>query len=261
MTKVVLLCGGKGSRLGEITEGKIPKPMVQIGNKPILWHLMKCFSQQGFSDFVICAGHLSDVIKSYFLNLHLSSSDIKVDTATGVASYLKNGVPAGWNVLISDTGNDTMTAGRIARIAKYLELKGEFFLTYGDGLSDVNLKQLLAFHHSHGRLATITGVLPPGRFGELHIEGDKVINITEKPGHSDRFINGGYMVLNRSFVDRYCQIEGADNTMLEREPLEKAAADGELMVFRHLGFWQCMDTARDWELLDSLARAKTVPWK
>jgi glucose-1-phosphate cytidylyltransferase len=256
--KVVLLCGGQGTRLGEVTQGVVPKPLVQIDGRPILWHIMKSFSEQGFRDFIICAGFLGDRIKEFFFNYRMHDSDIRVETATGKLDLLGNG-REDWVVTIADTGVETQTAGRVARIAKYLDDE-PFFLTYGDGLSDVDLHQLLKFHQGHGRMATITGVSPPGRFGELSLDGDRVTELSEKPDHTDRYINGGFMVLNREFVDRYCDVPDADRIMLERAPLEKAALDGELAMFRHDGFWQCMDTMRDWELLNRLARQPKAPW-
>lgn len=258
--KVVLLCGGKGTRLGEVTEGRIPKPMVAIDGKPILWHIMQSYAKYGYKDFVLCTGHLSGQIKQFFVNSKLHSSDICVNTATGEVSFLGKGNDE-WTVLVSDTGEETQTAGRVARIARYLDVSGPFFLTYGDGLSDVDINALLAFHRSHGKLATITGVAPPGRFGELELEGDRIAELKEKPDQVDRYINGGFMVLDRQFVERYCNGSEADNVMLERAPFEQAARDGELMMFRHDGFWQCMDTARDWELLDRLAKLPEAPWE
>jgi glucose-1-phosphate cytidylyltransferase len=258
--KVVLLCGGKGSRLGEVTEGRIPKPMVAISGKPILWHIMQSYAKYGFNDFVLCAGHLSIQIKQYFLNSKIHDNDISVNTRIGEVKFIGE-ICHDWSVIISDTGEETQTAGRIARVAHYLDKDGPFFLTYGDGLSDININALLEFHLAHGKLATITGVAPPGRFGELELDGDRVAELTEKPDQIDRYINGGFMVLDRKFIDRYCIVPDCDNIMLERAPFEQAARDGELMMFRHSGFWQCMDTARDWELLDGLARLPKAPWE
>jgi glucose-1-phosphate cytidylyltransferase len=258
--KVVLLCGGKGTRLGEVTEGRLPKPMVAINGKPILWHIMKHFASHGHFDFVLCAGHLSEQIKQYFLNSKLHSSDIKVNTRTGDVTFLDE-VSEEWSVLVSDTGEETQTAGRVARVARYLDHDGPFFLTYGDGLCDIDVNALLAFHKSHGRLATITGVAPPGRFGELELDGDRIADLREKPDQVDRYINGGFMVIDRQFIARYCSGSDADNIMLERAPFEQAARDGELMMYRHDGFWQCMDTPRDWELLDHLAKQAKAPWE
>jgi glucose-1-phosphate cytidylyltransferase len=258
--KTVLLCGGKGSRLGELTEGKIPKPLVEIAGRPILWHIMNSYAQQGFKNFVLCAGHLSEKIKSYFLHYRSNDCDIRVNTKVGTVEFLSDG-RHDWSVLISDTGDETQTAGRIVRVSHYLDDQGPFFLTYGDGLSNIDLRTLLDFHNAHGRMATISGIVPPGRFGELSLDGDRVSELKEKPDDTDRYINGGFMVLDRRFVSAYCDVPDADNIMLERAPLEQAARDGELMMFRHDGFWQCMDTARDWELLDRLARQPKAPWE
>jgi glucose-1-phosphate cytidylyltransferase len=258
--KVVLLCGGKGTRLGELTGRRLPKPLVEIDGRPILWHIMKSYARQGYTDFVLCAGHLSEMIKQYFLHSRLFDGDMRVNTRTGNVEFLGH-AEDDWSVVIADTGNETQTAGRIARVARYLDPEGPFFLTYGDGLSDIDLSKLLGFHQEHGRLATITGIAPPGRFGELNLEGTRVTELREKPEATDRFINGGFMVLDRQFVDRYCDVPGADNIMLERAPLERAAIDGELMMFPHHGFWQCMDTARDWELLEKLATGPKAPWQ
>lgn len=258
--KVVLLCGGQGTRIGEVTLGVLPKPLVPVAGRPIIWHIMNSYARQGFNDFIVCAGHLGDKLKEYFFNYRMHNGDIRVNTATGDFELLAGG-REDWRVLVADTGAETMTAGRIARIAGYLDGAEPFFLTYGDGLSDVDLKSLLAFHRAHGKLATITGVAPPGRFGELHLEGDQITRLMEKPDQTDRYINGGFMVLERGFVDRYCAVPGADEIMLERAPLETAATDGELMMYRHEGFWQCMDTMRDWELLNRLAKQDDVPWE
>jgi glucose-1-phosphate cytidylyltransferase len=258
--KVVILCGGKGTRLGEVTEGRLPKPMVAINGRPILWHIMQSYAKQGFNDFVLCAGHLSGHVKQYFVDSRLHNSDIRVNTRTGDVSFLGD-TGQDWTVLVADTGEETQTAGRISRVSQYLSDAEPFFLTYGDGLCDIDINALLDFHKAHGRLATITGVAPLGRFGELELDGHRVVELREKPEQVDRYINGGYMVLERQFVDRYCAMADADNVMLERAPLEQAARDGELMVFRHDGFWQCMDTARDWELLDALARQEKAPWE
>jgi glucose-1-phosphate cytidylyltransferase len=257
--KTMLLCGGQGSRLGELTQGVLPKPLVAVAGKPILWHIMDSYARQGFTDFLICAGHLSEKIKEYFFNYRLHNADIRINTATGAFELLGTG-NEDWNVVVADTGADTMTGGRICRASRYLDDDGPFFLTYGDGLSNIDLQQLLAFHKQHGKLATITGVAPPGRFGELHIEGDQITELMEKPDQTDRYINGGFMVLDREFVARYCSAPDIDTVMLERAPLENAARDGQLMVHRHDGFWQCMDTMRDWELLDRLAKQAQVPW-
>jgi glucose-1-phosphate cytidylyltransferase len=256
--KVVLLCGGRGTRIGEVTQGALPKPLVAIDGRPILWHIMRGYARHGHRDFIVCAGHLGEKIKEYFYNYRLHNSDIRVSTASGDVQLLSQS-SEDWSVLVADTGADTMTAGRIARVAKHIG-KEPFLLTYGDGVSDVDLPALIAFHKAHGKLATITGVAPPGRFGELSLQGNCVAELTEKPEKTDRYINGGFMLLEHGFLERYLAVDGADQIMLERQPLETAARDGELMMYRHDGFWQCMDTMRDWELLNSLARSKRVPW-
>lgn len=258
--KVVLLCGGKGTRLGEITGGKLPKPLVEINGRPILWHIMNSFARQGFTEFVLCAGYKSEMIKQYFLHSRMYGGDVRIGIRSGEVEFLRD-ASDDWSVVIADTGLETQTAGRIARVARYLDDDGPFFLTYGDGLADIDLATLATFHKSHGRLATITGVAPPGRFGELILEGNRVAELREKPEETDRYINGGFMVLDRKFVDQYCAVPGADEIMLERAPLEKAALDGQLMMYKHDSFWQCMDTARDWELLDGLARQPKAPWE
>lgn len=257
--KVVLLCGGQGTRIGEVTQGVLPKPLVPVNGRPIVWHIMNGFARQGHRDFIICAGHLGEKIKEFFFNYRMHNADIRVNTATGNIELLGGG-GEDWDVLVADTGAETMTAGRIARILHYLGDDDRFFLTYGDGVSDVDVNAILAFHQSHGKLATITGVAPPGRFGELNLEGDQIVELSEKPDQIGRYINGGFMVLERAFVERYCAVAGADDIMLERAPLEQAAIDGELMMFRHDGFWQCMDTMRDWEYLNRLAKQDPVPW-
>jgi glucose-1-phosphate cytidylyltransferase len=258
--KVVLLCGGKGTRLGEVTGGRLPKPLVEINGRPVLWHIMNSYARQGHRDFVLCAGYKSEMIKQYFLHSRMYGGDVRIAPRSGEVEYLRD-ASDDWSVVIADTGLETQTAGRIARVARYLDEDGPFFLTYGDGLADVDLSALLAFHNAHGRMATITGVVPPGRFGELILEGDRVAELREKPEDTDRYINGGFMVLDRRFVEKYCNVPDADEVMLERAPLERAALDGELMMYRHDGFWQCMDTARDWELLDGLARRAVAPWE
>lgn len=257
--KVVLLCGGQGTRIGEVTGGLLPKPLVPVAGRPIVWHIMQGFAKAGHNDFIVCAGHLGEKLKEFFFNYRMQNADIRVNTATGDVELL-GGSSEDWNVLVADTGAETMTAGRIARVAKYLDDDAPFFLTYGDGVSDVDVNALLAFHQAHGKLITITGVAPPGRFGEMHLEGDQITEMMEKPDQVGRYINGGFMVIERAFVDRYCTVPNSDDIMLERAPLEQAARDGELMMFRHDGFWQCMDTMRDWELLNRLAKQDQVPW-
>lgn len=257
--KVVILCGGKGTRLGEVTGDTVPKPMVRIGEEPILWHIMELYSRAGHREFILCVGHLSWSIKEYFLNFHAQRSDVKITTgAPESVRFLDVSGTPNWDITIAETGGDTMTAGRLQRVAKYLD-EGSFMLTYGDGVSDIDLDRLLAFHQSHGKMITMTGVVPPGRFGELALAGQQVVEMTEKPQSTDRYINGGFMVVRREFIDAFIAAE-SDDVMLEREPFSAAAEAGEMMLYRHGGYWQCMDTMRDWELLNSLWKAGAAPW-
>lgn len=258
--KVVILCGGKGTRLGELTGNALPKPMVGIGGQPILWHLMRYYSGFGHREFILCAGHLSWAIKSYFLNYHAQLCDLTIETRDPRRIVYHDEAPVDdWTVTIAETGAETMTAGRVRRIARHLGEDESFMLTYGDGLANIDLAALLAFHHDHGRLVTMTGVVPPGRFGELVHDGDQVVEWAEKPAQTDRYINGGFMVVRRAFIDRFLADKG-DEIMLEREPLVEATAAGELMLYRHDGFWQCMDTPRDWQLLSDLWHEGQAPW-
>lgn len=258
--QVVILCGGKGTRLGDVTGNLIPKPMATIGDKPILWHIMRHYAAAGHKEFILCAGHLSWAIKDYFLNFHARNADLTLQTGSPASlRYHDAAAIDDWRVTIAETGAETNTAGRVRRIARYLE-GDTFMLTYGDGVADVDVVALIDFHKSHGRLATLTGVVPPGRFGELVLDGDRIVEMQEKPTVSDRYINAGFMVFDRGFIDRFIP-EDADEMMLEREPLARAAREGELALFRHPGFWQCMDTARDWSLLNELWEGDRAPWK
>ena len=217
-------------------------------------------AQFGHREFILAAGHLSWAIKNYFLDYHARLSDVTVRTAAPGAVTFHDEAPLDdWTVTVAETGAETMTAGRVRRIARYLGDDESFMLTYGDGVADIDLAELAAFHRSHGRMVTMTGVIPPGRFGELVHEGDRVIDWAEKPVTSDRYINGGFMVIRREFIDRFLG-DKADDVMLEREPLAEATAAGELTLYRHHGFWQCMDTMRDWELLNDLWEQGDAPW-
>lgn len=258
--KVVILCGGKGTRLGEVTGNLIPKPMAMVGNEPILVHIMRSYARCGHREFILCTGHLSWAIKSYFLDYHARQADVTIQTGNrGDVTFHDAHELDDWKVTIAETGSDSGTAGRLRKVAKYLEPDESFMLTYGDGVSNVDLAALEAFHRNHGRLVTMTGVVPPGRFGELVLDGDTVTDWAEKPLVSDRYINGGFMVMQREFIDRFAA-DKDDEVMLEREPLAEATAAGELMLFRHGGFWQCMDTARDWALLNELWESGNALW-
>lgn len=251
--KVVILAGGRGTRLGEETEVR-PKPMVEVGNKPILWHIMKIYSHHGFDEFVICLGYKGYMIKEYFSNYFLHSSDVTIDVkADDVEVHRESAEP--WRVTLVDTGLDTMTGGRLKRVASYLGDE-TFCFTYGDGVADIDLRAVLDQHREQGTWATLTGVRLPGRFGALEIEDDRITSFSEKPeGHG--WINGGFMVLEPEVLDL---IEG-DETVWEREPMESLARKGELSVYQHPGFWHPMDTAWDLEHLQTLWREDPAPWK
>ena len=252
--KVVILAGGLGTRFSEYTE-TLPKPMVPIGGKPILWHIMNIYAHFGHKDFYVALGYKAEVIKEYFLHYRTLNADFTVDlgTGTGTPHQLDE---VDWRVTLVDTGQDSMTGGRVKRIKPYIGNE-TCLLTYGDGLSDVDLNQLITFHKSHGKMVTVTAVHPVARFGELEIKGEQVTSFQEKPQTGQGWINGGYFVIEPKFFDL---IEG-DQTILEREPLERAAQMDELMAFRHKGFWQCMDTKRDRDNLEELWLSGKVPWK
>lgn len=250
--KVVLLAGGFGTRLAEYT-GIIPKPMVPVGGKPILWHIMKTYAHFGHKEFYVALGYKSEVIKEYFLNYRALNSDFTVDLANGGVTPLQKD-PVDWKVTLVHTGENSMTGGRVKRL-KHLIGNEPFMLTYGDGVADIDLGKLLEFHKSHGRMVTVSAVRPSARFGELEMEGSQVISFREKPQLHEGWINGGFFVIQPEFLEF---IDG-DQTMLEREPLERVAAAGELMAYHHEGFWHCMDTKRDHELLESLW-TKGAPW-
>jgi len=254
---VVILCGGQGMRIREAAEHK-PKPMVEVAGRPILWHIMSFYAAHGFTDFILCLGHMGDVIKRYFLDFAALSSDFTVDlSAPGRIEFHQNEA-RNWRVTCVDTGQSSMTGARLARVAPYLKGR-EFMLTYGDGLSDVDVPKLLAFHRAHGKLATVTGVRPPGRFGELAVEGDVVRAFAEKPTADDGgLINGGFFVFDRAFLD---YVSADERCTLEGEPLERCARDGQLRVHHHRGFWQCMDTYRDLVKLEELATKGRAPWR
>jgi glucose-1-phosphate cytidylyltransferase len=252
--KVAILAGGVGSRLSEETEVK-PKPMVEIGGRPILWHIMMHYSCYGFKDFVIALGYKGEVIKKYMVDYCSLNSNLKVNLRSGVVE-MNGGYRPDWNVELIDTGIPTNTGGRIKRLAPYLGNE-TFMLTWGDGVSDVNLHALLEFHRSHGKLATLTAVRPPARFGHLELDGDRITEFNEKPQTGEGWINGAFFVLEPAVFD---YIDG-DDTAWEREPLQRLAREGQLMAYKHTSFWQCMDTLRDKKLLESLWQTGKAPWK
>jgi len=254
--KVVILCGGRGTRLREETEFK-PKPMIEIGERPILWHIMHIYAHHGFKDFILCLGYKGHMIKDYFLNYHALNNDFTVNLGSHNSIQI-HGVheERDWRVTLADTGNDSQTGTRVKKIEKYVD--GDvFMLTYGDGLANINLKKLVEFHKSHGKVGTITGVHPSSRFGELVVSRNKVLSFHEKPQMGTGLINGGFFVFNRSFF-RY--LDSKKDQALELEPLENLAKDGELMIYPHDGFWQCVDTYRELEVLNNLWNTKKPPW-
>ncbi len=252
--KVAILAGGVGTRLAEETEAR-PKPMVEIGGKPILWHIMKYYSHFGFKDFAIALGYMGDYIKRYMIDYSPLSSNLTVQLKTGAVT-VHDGEKEDWTVDLVDTGQGTATGGRIKRLASSLGNQ-RFMLTWGDGVSTVDLHKLLEFHRSHGRLATVTAVRPPARFGKLELDGDEVVEFSEKPQLGEGWINGAFFVLEPGVFD---YIEG-DDTQWEKEPLESLAREKQLMAYRHNDFWQCMDTLRDRKLLESLWQKGQAPWK
>lgn len=253
--KTVILAGGLGTRISEETHTR-PKPMIEIGGQPILWHILKMYSAHGVNEFLICAGYKGHIIKEYFANYRLHRSDITVDLREGEVTYhASNSEP--WKVTIVDTGEETMTGGRIKRIAPYLNPDEPFCLTYGDGVSDIDIRAEIAFHQSHGRDATVAAVVPPGRYGALELKGDQVQQFVEKPPGDNAFVNGGFFILHPRVINR---ISG-DATIWEQEPLMSLSRDGQLMAFRHLGFWQPMDTLRDKNRLEGLWAGGSAPWK
>jgi glucose-1-phosphate cytidylyltransferase len=255
--QAVILCGGQGTRIRDVADD-IPKPMISVGNRPILWHIMKGLARGGLNRFVLCLGYKSWVIKRYFLDYHLASADFRVDLRTP-DSYRLFGPAAeeNWEITLAETGLETMTGGRVKRVEKYVT-GDAFLLTYGDGVADVDIPSLLAFHRSHGKIGTVTTVRPPSRFGEIELDGHRVVEFDEKPAVARGCINGGFFVFNRALFDRMPEDPGL---VFEQSPLKDLARDGELMAYRHEGFWQPMDSSRDHKLLNDLWNSGSAPWK
>jgi glucose-1-phosphate cytidylyltransferase len=255
--KVVLLCGGLGTRLKEETEFK-PKPMVEIAGKPILWHIMKTYSHYGFNKFVLCLGYRGDVIIDYFCNYELRNKDFTLKLGTNEITVHNKHTESDWEITFAETGLNSMTGSRVKKIQKYVDDE-VFMLTYGDGVSDVDIEKLIEFHKSHGKIATMTGVLPPSRFGEIIEDKNIVKSFSEKPlTHQGGMINGGYFVFNKKIFD---YISESPDCILERKPLEDLVNDNQLCVYKHDGFWQCMDTFRDFEHLNKLWSEGNAVWK
>lgn len=252
--KVVILAGGFGTRLAEMTD-MIPKPMIPVGGQPMLWHIMNIYASKGHKDFILALGYKAEIIKQFFLNYSSLNADFTVDMSTGDLN-LHSSCHLDWKVTLVDTGLNTMTGGRILRLKDYLEGQ-PFMVTYGDGVSDIDVNALLKFHRSHGKMVTVSTVHPGARFGELDLDGEYVRSFKEKPQTGQGWINGGFFVMEPEFLDFILD----DTTVLERDPLEEVAARGELMAFLHEGFWQCMDTVRDRNYLEKLWRENRAPWK
>jgi len=253
--KTVILAGGLGTRLSEETVVR-PKPMVEIGGRPILWHIMKIYSAFGLNEFIVCLGYKGYMIKEYFSNYRLHMSDVTIDMGRNTMEVHQSSAED-WRVTLIDTGEATMTGGRLRRIRPYLDPDEPFCMTYGDGVGDIDIKALLAFHRSHGKLATVTATQPPGRFGAMQMQGNDIISFIEKPRSDQNWISGGFFVLAPRVLDF---VEG-DETIWEREPLERLAREGNLAAYKHGGFWQPMDTLRDKLLLEDLWQSGQVPWK
>jgi len=253
--KAVILAGGLGTRIAEETSSK-PKPMVEVGGKPVLWHIMKVYSTHGVNEFIICCGYKGYVIKEYFANYFLHMSDVTFDMQqNSIHVHHQHAEP--WKVTLVDTGEKTMTGGRLKRVAEYLRGEPQFCFTYGDSIGDINISQLIDFHRDSNTLATITVTLPPGRFGAVTLEGKHVVSFAEKPQGSDGFINGGFFVLSPAVID----LIASDETAWEHAPLETLARMGQLSAYRHQGFWHPMDTLRDKLLLEELWQSGRAPWK
>jgi len=253
--KAVILAGGLGTRISEETHLK-PKPMIEIGGKPILWHIMKIYSAHGVNDFIICCGYKGYLIKEYFANYFLHMSDVTFDmTKNKMEVHEQHAEP--WKVTLVDTGENTMTGGRLKRVVEYVKDEKDFCFTYGDGIADINISASINFHKSHGKLATVAAVQPPGRFGALSLDGQKVLGFTEKPRGDGGLINGGFFILSPECIERITD----DTTSWELAPLTSIASEGQLMAFEHEGFWQPMDTLREKILLEELWQSGKAPWK
>lgn len=255
--QVVILCGGVGTRLREETEFR-PKPMVNIGSHPILWHIMKYYSQFGCKDFVLALGYKGETIKNYFCHYELMNNDVTIELGQPEKTCIRHAHDeAGWKITLADTGEKTLKGARLKKVERYIT-GDTFMMTYGDGIADVDINELLAFHKAHGKMATVTGINPAARFGELKIDGDRVETFSEKPQNDDGLINGGFFVFNRKILDYLTTDDLCD---LEIGPLEQIAKEGQLMVYKHRGFWACMDTLRDMEYLNKIWNDGKAKWK
>ncbi len=256
--KTVILAGGYGTRIRDVSES-IPKPMIPVGHRPILWHIMKGYAHHDLKDFIICLGYKSEEIKNYFLNYKMYQSDLTLDMSSGQVKYHNEESLDDWKVTFVQTGLDSGTGTRLQRIQKYIEGEEYFCLTYGDGVGDIDIKKLIDFHKSHGKIVTVTGVHPPGRFGDLDIDGNQVVGFNEKPQTHEGHISAGYFVCSKKFFD-YLP-EGDPSLMFENDPFKELASDGQMMVYKHDGFWMPMDTSRDYNYLNTLWKQGSAPWK
>jgi len=256
--KTVILCGGQGTRIRDVSED-IPKPMITIGRYPILWHIMNTYAAAGHSNFILCLGYKSQVIKDFFVNYHLRTADLTVSLGENIPVNIhSNHKDKNWQVTLVETGQNAMTGARVKQIETYVKNDKHFMLTYGDGVGNIDISALIKFHKSHGKTLTVTGVRPPGRFGELEINGNQVIGFNEKPQTSAGRISGGYFVCNKNIFD---YLNDDENLVLEKNPMERLVQAGELMVYSHNGFWHPMDTFRDYKLLNELWDNGNAPWK
>lgn len=254
--KVVILCGGKGTRMREETEFR-PKPMVDIGGRPLLWHIMQIYSRYGFKDFIICLGYKGNMIKQYFLNYEAMNNDFTIQLGSREAiQYHNNHNEADWRVTLVNTGDDSQTGARVKRVERYID-DDTFMLTYGDGVSNINIRNLLEYHRAHGKIGTMTGVHPPSRFGELVLKQNQVELFSEKPQTMKGLVNGGFFVFNKPIFD---YLDDDDGCILEKKPLEELSIKGELIAYPHEGFWQCVDTYRELEMLNNIWKTSRPPW-
>jgi glucose-1-phosphate cytidylyltransferase len=253
--KAVILCGGQGTRIRDVADA-IPKPMIRIGERPILWHIMRTYAASGIDDFILCLGYRGWAIKEYFLNLRAQTSDLTI--GPDGTEYSGEFPEAAWRIHLAETGLAAQTGARLWRVRDRLAGEELFCLTYGDGVADIDVAKIAEFHRSHGKIATVTGVRPPGRFGVMSLDGARVTSFSEKPQAGEGLINGGYFVFSKRVFD---YLDPAENLILEQAPLQRLAADGELMLYEHQGFWQPMDTYREWKLLNTLWDAGEAPWR
>lgn len=255
--KTVVLAGGFGTRIRDVADD-IPKPMIPIGGYPILWHIMKIYSYYNYNDFILCLGHKGHIIKDYFLNYNKFQQDFELDLKTQKTRAFGENNAEDWKITFAETGLNSYTGARVERVKKYLEDEEIFALTYGDGVADINIKELVEFHKSHGRLMTVTGVRPPGRFGELEIDEDRVVGFNEKPQATGGWISGGFFICSKKVLD---YLTPNEDLVFEQEPVKRITQEGQLMIYKHEGFWHPMDTSREYQLLNSLWSNEKAPWK